>query len=211
MNDIHQIRKNYMQGKLIESDLNENPIQTFRKWLEEAISSNCIEPTAMTLSTVSAEGKPSGRILLLKDVTTSDAFVFFTNYESRKGNELQVNSYASLTFFWAELERQVRIIGRVEQTTEEMSDKYFYSRPSESQLAACISPQSRIIPNREWLDEQFSNFSEQHNNINRPKHWGGYQLFPEEIEFWQGRANRLHDRIQYIKHDELWIKNRLAP
>ncbi len=209
--EIKDIRIDYQQGKLMELDLATDPIESFRWWLTESISKKCKEPTAMTLSTVSADGKPSGRIVLLKELTDEDELVFFTNYESRKGVELQFNPYAGISFFWADLERQVRMVGKVERLDSIENETYFNSRPLASRLAACISPQSRVIPSRAWLDERFARIKQENEPVVCPNYWGGYKFSPEEVEFWQGGEYRLHDRIHYVKQGEIWIKERLAP
>jgi pyridoxamine 5'-phosphate oxidase len=210
--DLSSIRKEYLNAKLDESILDKNPMIQFQKWLAEAINSSETEPTAMVLSTVSADGKPSSRIVLLKE-TGRKNLMFFTNYTSRKGKELAVNPHASLLFFWPDLQRQVRIEGKVEKTSAIDSDQYFASRPEASQLASWASTQSEIISGRQELEEafqqEFLRFSKA--PISRPPHWGGFQLIPENFEFWQGRESRLHDRLKYIKSGDEWKIIRLAP
>ncbi len=206
--NLQNIRKNYKKGSLQKSDLSNNPIYEFQKWLEEAISQNCIEPTATTLSTVS-EGKPSGRIVLLKQIDEKNRFCFFTNYNSRKGCDLTINNNAALTFFWAQMERQVRVEGTVKRIPHSINAEYFNSRPLEHRIAACISPQSKIIDSREWLDRKFE--STKHLKPTCPTSWGGFALIANEIEFWQGGANRLHDRIKFVLKNNKWSKFRLAP
>ncbi|MDN5204910.1 pyridoxamine 5'-phosphate oxidase [Fulvivirgaceae bacterium BMA10] len=212
-NNLADIRNEYTKQTLDIDQVSRDPISQFNKWFEEAQSAQITEPTAMTLCTVSKECKPSSRIVLLKGVV-NNTFVFFTNYESQKGKELQQNPYASLCFFWPELERQIRIDGLVEKTDKSASDDYFQTRPKGSQIGAWASPQSSIIENRTVLEEKVEALSNQYDNkeVPRPNHWGGYQLYPELVEFWQGRASRLHDRIQYKKSsDNQWLINRLAP
>jgi pyridoxamine 5'-phosphate oxidase len=210
--EISNIRKEYLNAKLEESFVDANPLIQFQKWLSEAINSNETEPTAMVLSTVSVEGKPSSRVVLLKE-TGRDNLMFFTNYTSRKGKELAANPHAALLFFWPDLQRQVRIEGKVEKTSAENSDQYFVSRPEASKLASWASSQSEIIDNREKLEEAFQQetlrFAK--DPVSRPPHWGGFQLIPESYEFWQGRESRLHDRLKYIKSGDEWTIVRLAP
>lgn len=210
--DLGEIRKNYQRSSLLETDVPENPMELFHHWLDQAIEIKCSEPTAMILSTVSPDLHPSSRAVLLKNITET-GFVFFTNYESRKAKDLEATPYASLNFFWAELERQIRIEGRVEKTNEKDSDEYFLSRPPESRLGAWASPQSRVIRDREELEALMQKSLDliSENVSKRPPFWGGYCLTPDRIEFWQGRPNRLHDRIQYTKTDNTWKIERLAP
>ena len=212
MSNIAAIRKDYMLRSLSENDVHKNPISQFAIWWDEAISSNIEEVNAMTLATVNEEGYPSARIVLLKDYNEK-GFVFFTNYESRKGKSLLINPNASIVFFWKELERQVRIQGVVEKISEEESTAYFTSRPVESKIGAWASPQSEVIESRDFLETRFKNFEEKYSKIEIPKppHWGGYIVKPSRIEFWQGRPGRLHDRIEYNKNNEGWTIERLAP
>lgn len=209
--DIFSIRKDYTLKSLDIQDVNQNPIVQFKDWFGEAINSNVLEVNAMTLSTMGLDGFPNGRIVLLKDV--DHGFVFFTNYESQKGKEIESLDKGSLTFFWPELERQVRIQGKIEKVLEKESDAYFFSRPLASQIGAWASPQSKVINSREELtsmEEKLSlKFSQE--KISRPIHWGGYRLLPSKIEFWQGRASRLHDRIAYKLENNSWQIARLAP
>jgi pyridoxamine 5'-phosphate oxidase len=209
---LSDIRIDYTLKSLDENDVKENPIDQFKIWVEEAHQSKVHEWNAMNLSTVRPDGKPNSRIVLLKDIDFG--LVFFTNYNSAKGNELEFNPFAAITFFWPVLERQVRFIGKVSKITHEESDEYFYSRPFSSQVGACASPQSKVIPNRMYLEEKETEILQKINQdtIKRPEHWGGYRLIPEEVEFWQGRSSRLHDRIHYqIKSDGSWLIERLAP
>jgi len=210
---IADIRKNYSKKKLSEIKANPDPMKQFAKWWKQAIKSNLEEANAMTLATASPDGLPSARIVLLKDFNEK-GFIFFTNYKSFKGQQLAENPKACLLFFWKELERQVRITGLVEKISDEASSEYFYSRPLDSQLGAIASPQSQVIESREWLDEKFKQLKNKKgdNNIQRPSNWGGYIVKPVIIEFWQGRPNRLHDRLQYtLQENAEWKMERLAP
>lgn len=207
-------RKEYEQGVLDEAGVDPDPIRQFAAWYDEAVAAGIPEPEAMTLSTATPEGRPSARIVLLRGFDER-GFCFFTNYESRKGRELAANPQAALTFHWAEPERQVRIEGRIEQTTPTESDAYFTSRPSTSRLGAWSSPQSQVIAGRKTLEQLFARFRAEHPDdaaIPRPPHWGGYRLIPERIEFWQGRPSRLHDRLQFSREaGGGWAIVRLAP
>ncbi len=209
--EISSIRKEYTLKSLDLEGLNPNPIAQFKIWLQEALASEVLEVNAMTLSTIGLDGSPNGRIVLLKEV--DNGFVFFTNYQSEKGKELEVSGKASLTFFWAELERQVRIKGVVTKIAEPESDAYFFSRPIASQIGAWTSPQSQKIESREILDQrqQEVEMRFQKEPMIRPAHWGGYRLVPSSVEFWQGRPSRLHDRVSYIIENEGWSMGRLAP
>lgn len=210
---IADLRKDYTQQALTEQDIDPNPIVQFHHWFEQALAAQVPEPNAMTLATATLEGKPSARIVLLKEVS-EQGFIFFTNYESHKGQELIANPWAALTFWWAELERQVRIEGTVQQTAPLDSDNYFQSRPRESQLGAWVSPQSQVIANRSVLEDLWQDLSRRYENqpIPRPPHWGGFCLNPSVIEFWQGRPSRLHDRLSYRRHNQHhWLVERLAP
>jgi pyridoxamine 5'-phosphate oxidase len=211
MMNIADIRKEYTLEKLDADSVKNDPIDQFNNWLEEAMKAEILEPTAMHLATVSAEGKPSGRIVLLKGIDTG--FLFFTNYESKKGQDLAINPFASLTFYWAELERQVRIEGSIEKVSKDISEKYFHSRPKGSQIGAIVSPQSQVITDRSVLEEKIVSLEKQYQDSlpPRPEHWGGYRLLPIALEFWQGRASRLHDRIRYRKEGINWMIERLAP
>lgn len=211
--NIAAIRKNYAMESLTEASVAKDPINQFKVWIEETIAAEANEPTAMVLSTVNKSGRPSARVVLLKDVTT-DGFMFFTNYESRKGQDLQENPFASLTFFWPELERQVRVEGQIEKVPAEVSDTYFHSRPIGSQIGAWASPQSREIESREELERADASYTSKFAElpvIPRPEHWGGFILVPDLVEFWQGRPNRLHDRIVYERQENNWHLKRLAP
>ncbi len=211
--NISDIRKDYSRKKLLEKKAAAHPVDQFAKWWKQAINAKIIEPNAMTLATASADGIPSARIVLLKEFS-KDGFVFFTNYESFKGQQLRDNPKACLVFFWKEVERQVRITGLVSKIGEDDSDKYFHSRPQGSQVGAAISPQSQVIADREWLDTEYKKFKKETEDklIQRPPHWGGYIVKPVIIEFWQGRPSRLHDRLQYsLIEDGSWKLERLAP
>jgi pyridoxamine 5'-phosphate oxidase len=213
MSSIGDLRREYSKQILNETSVDSNPFSQFRVWWNEAINSEIIEPNAMTLATSSGDGIPAARIVLLKGLDDK-GFVFFTNYNSFKGQQLAENPRACLVFFWKELERQVRITGLVEKTTGKESDDYFSTRPEGSKIGAWASPQSKVIPGRDWLEQEENNFRKQFNSkpVERPAHWGGFRVRPINIEFWQGRQNRLHDRIQYdLKDDGSWEISRLAP
>ncbi len=209
--DLSSIRNEYLRGELDVEHVLPDPMQQFGVWMDQVLLSEIEEPTAMTLATVGNDGVPSARMVLLKGFD-ENGFVFYTNYESRKGQEISRNHRVALVLYWKELERQVRIEGYVLKTSGQESDEYFRSRPPESQINAIISPQSAVIPDRDHLEnlrkEYFKTFSGEHK---RPAHWGGYHVIPEMIEFWQGRANRLHDRLRYSKRGGEWLIERLAP
>lgn len=207
---MENLRKEYVKFDLHELQLHENPFQQFRNWFDEAFQLESMEANAMVLSTVGENGRPSSRVVLLKQAD-ENGFVFFTNYLSRKGNELQKNNYACLLFFWQHFERQLRIEGLVKPISEIASDQYFYSRPVLSQIGSMISPQSRMIENRKELEEKFEYYKNHQDQIRRPEHWGGYCLTPDYFEFWQGRENRLHDRFVYQCQNHAWEISRLAP
>ncbi len=212
MNDISSIRNEYSKASLDAATITKNPIQQFEIWFKEAVASNVPEPNAMNLATVNG-GRPASRIVLLKGVEHG-MFVFYTNYQSRKGKELEENPACSLTFFWPELERQIRIEGVASRVDARRSDEYFQSRPRGSQVGAWASPQSSIINERSLLEERAKQIEEKFKGLDklpRPNQWGGYEIDPLLIEFWQGRPNRLHDRIVFTKVDEVWKINRLAP
>ncbi len=210
---IADIRKDYTLHELSENEVASNPISQFNNWFQEAVEAKVNEPNAMSLGTA-VDGQPSVRIVLLKGVDEK-GFSFFTNYQSAKGEELRQNPKAALTFFWAELERQVRIEGVVEKLPEAESDTYFNSRPKGSRVGAWSSPQSQVIPDREVLEERVQEYSqkfEDTENVPRPDFWGGYVLSPTMVEFWQGRPSRLHDRIRYrLSENNSWTIERLAP
>ena len=212
-NNIAEIRRDYSHKSLSESDVATNAIKQFEKWWVEAVNSKIDEVNAMTLATASIDALPSARIVLLKEVNEK-GFVFFSNYESYKAQQLAENPKACLVFFWKELERQVRITGLIEKISSKQSDDYFQSRPESSRIGAWASPQSRVIEDRQWLDEKFNELVNKMEGtaIPRPPHWGGYIVKPVVIEFWQGRPSRLHDRIQYsLDENGEWKIERLAP
>lgn len=211
--EIAAIREDYVKSSLSESEVQKNPIEQFQKWFDEAMSSQVTEPTAMVLSTVAENGCPSSRVVLLKDIK-AEGLSFFTNYNSRKGQEIIQNPRVSALFFWPELQRQVRFEAEVEKLPKADSDEYFSIRPRGSQIGAIASPQSAIIPDRETLEKRVAEVEKEMENVTevpRPEFWGGFLLKPVRVEFWQGRGSRLHDRIVYIKDHADWTINRLAP
>jgi len=209
--DLHDIRDEYSKQELSRRQCDSNPIKQFEKWLGEAIEAKVHEPTAMNLATLNAQGKPSSRVVLLKEVN-SQGFVFFTNYQSQKGQALAINPFAALNFFWPELERQVRVEGVVEKLSEAQSDDYFAGRPYTSRIGAWASEQSAVIKSKNTLLAKAALIAAKYPfNVPRPPHWGGYLVIPEMIEFWQGRPSRLHDRIRYRLENNLWIIERLSP
>jgi pyridoxamine 5'-phosphate oxidase len=211
MDDIARIRTDYKKGALDEEHAEANPIHQFGRWWDEATKSELPEVNAMTLATADESGVPSARVVLLKGYDER-GFVFYTNYDSRKGRELAGNPRAALLFFWPELERQVRIEGLVEQVAPEESDTYYRSRPLTSRIGAWASPQSEPIPSKAWLMARAAEMGLRHGlNPARPPHWGGYRLRPDVMEFWQGRPSRLHDRLRYRRADSAWERARLAP
>ncbi len=213
MKSVAELRKEYSKASLDIGDVNQNPIAQFEHWFDEACKSEVAEPNAMTLSTVTEDGRPSGRIVLLKGVEKGK-FIFFTNYQSQKGKELDKNPSCALTFFWPDLERQIRIEGVAARISVEASENYFQSRPRGSQVGAWASPQSSIINDRKILVERVAEIEKKFEGkevLPKPHQWGGFEVDPFEIEFWQGRASRLHDRIVYTKADGAWKINRLAP
>ena len=211
MDSIAQLRKNYTFGQLSETEVPHNPLVLFQLWFDQAVKAQCPEPNSMTLATADQAGNPSARIVLLQGADQK-GFTFFTNYESQKGRELAIRPQAALLFHWHELERQVRIKGLVERVSAAESDEYFHSRPAASRIGAWASPQSSAIPSREFLEEAEKRYQAEFGDAPpRPAHWGGYCLKPTEIEFWQGRPSRLHDRIHYQLDAANWKIERLAP
>ncbi|HKL13985.1 MAG TPA: pyridoxamine 5'-phosphate oxidase [Balneolaceae bacterium] len=210
--DIANLREEYTRGGLREEDLTDDPIILFRKWLEEAVESMAAEPNAMSLATISEDGTPNSRVVLLKEI--GDRTIrFFTNYTSRKGKDLEINPFAAVSFWWPELERQVRMKGSIKKVSRHESDEYFKSRPRESQLGAWASSQSAEVDNREKLKEDYEKVSKQFKNtiIPTPEYWGGIDIYVNEIEFWQGRPSRLHDRILFTFERDEWSYKRLQP
>lgn len=202
-----------MVNELDENNVEKNPIDLFRQWFNEARACGSRLPESMTLATADSNGKPSARVVLLKGIDDA-GFVFYTNYRSRKGAELEENPRAALVLYWSQLDRQVRVEGRVERVSSQESDAYFQTRPRESQLGAIASPQSEVIESRKLLEDRFKELEQQYGDepVERPSHWGGYRVVPERIEFWQNREGRLHDRILYERStDGSWTIKRLAP
>ena len=210
--DIKAMRVHYVSAAFNETHVKNNPIDQFDIWFKEAVIAKIDEPNAMTLATASNEGFPNARIVLLKEFDQK-GFVFYSNYESGKGRELEKNPFATLVFFWKELTRQVRIKGKVEKVTKEESEEYFHQRPRESQLGAWASNQSSEIPNRKYLEDKFQSLQKdfEEKEVPLPPYWGGYRVLPFEVEFWQGRENRLHDRILYRLIENGWRIRRLSP
>jgi pyridoxamine 5'-phosphate oxidase len=207
-----RLRKEYTRAGLTESDADSDPIAQFRRWFGEALAADLHEPNAMILATATPDGRPSARVVLLKGFDER-GLVFYTNYEGRKGAELEANPYCALVFYWAELERQVRVEGHARRVTEKEADEYFRSRPRGSQLGARVSEQSRPVGGREALEEKLRWLEAEYEGreVPRPQFWGGYRVEPDSIEFWQGRENRLHDRLLYRLSDGEWGRERLQP
>ena len=218
---IADLRQDYLLQSIDISDVSQNPFEQFEKWFHEAVKSEILEPNAMTIATATPEGKPSARIVLLKGLEFHNpemqegGFVFYTNYDSKKGQEMTQNPHVALCFNWLDLQRQIRIEGIVSRISEDISTEYFNSRPKSSRIGAWASPQSKVVPNRTFLEENYQKLTEKYadtEGVPRPSHWGGYIVKPTLIEFWQGRSSRLHDRIIYSKTDiGDWKIERLAP
>lgn len=213
MKNIGDIRSEYTRASLNEDEVDRDPLHQFRKWFDEALTANVLEPNAMNLATISEQGRPTSRIVLLKGIE-NQCFVFYTNYQSQKGRELATSPACALTFFWPELERQIRIEGVAARVSPETSDQYFQSRPRGSQIGAWSSPQSSVIKDRHLLEQRVAEIEKKFQGMEplpRPHQWGGYAVAPFEIEFWQGRPSRLHDRIVYTLSGDQWSIHRLAP
>ncbi len=209
--DLHNIREDYSKQSLSKEDCAADPLTQFEQWLQEAIKAQVNEPTAVNVATVNEDGRPSSRIVLLKEVN-AQGFVFFTNYHSRKGRAISHQPFVAMTFFWPELERQVRIEGRAQKLPEAESDTYFASRPYTSRIGAWASQQSEVIESHKALLARAALIAAKHPlNVPRPPHWGGYLVIPDRVEFWQGRPSRLHDRICYQLQNNQWVKERLSP
>ena len=212
-NDISHLRQDYTKDVIHKSDLNENPVKQFELWFHQAMEAKIDEPNAMILATANKDGRPSARTVLLKGFS-DEGFIFYTNYKSQKAQELEQNPKAALVFNWLGLQRQVRINGTVVKLDSERSSEYFQSRPKESQIGAWASPQSEVIADRSILEDRVNVLKREFESVNvlpKPDHWGGYLVKADEIEFWQGRKSRLHDRFRYQKHTDHWIIERLAP
>jgi len=208
---LSELREEYTHAGLSETDAGDDPFALFAKWFDQAVAAAVPEPNAMTLATSTPDGKPSARIVLLKHCDPR-GLTFFTNYGSRKGQELAANPRAALLFHWVDLARQVRVEGAVTRISDAESDEYHASRPRGSRMGAWASPQSQVIPDRSFLENKLPDLEARYpTEIPRPPHWGGFRLVPEMIEFWQGRANRLHDRIRFTRHGNAWLRERLGP
>ena len=213
MDNLRDLRKSYEKSELLENGLPTNPMSLFEKWFAEAVASGSVdEVNAMSLSTIGTDGFPKTRVVLLKEVA-SDGFIFFTNYNSEKGQSIAANDKVCLSFFWPAMERQIIIKGKAAKASEQVSDDYFNSRPEGSRLGAIVSNQSSVISSREYLDTKLQELVKECSDkpISRPKHWGGFIVSPQEFEFWQGRANRLHDRIKFTQNVGGWSMTRLSP
>ncbi len=210
--DLHDDRKDYTMAELSRDSLHIDPLEMFGAWMNDARNANIIDATAMTLATVGNNGAPSARIVLLKQFT-ADGFYWYTHYKSRKGNELATNNAAALVFYWRELERQVRIEGKVTKASSTESDEYFHKRPVGSRFSAAASPQSQVIENQQWLTQRTQKLQAEYdeNTLQRPEDWGGYKLQPDVYEFWQGRPSRQHDRFRFTRTENEWAIDRLAP
>lgn len=212
--DLSELRLNYQKGELLEDQVKLDPHEQFLLWFNHALAAQLHEPYAMSLATANAQGRPHVRTVLLRGATP-DGYAFYTNYDSQKGMDLEVNPYAELLFYWQEQERQIRVSGRVVKISEEESTDYYHKRPRDSQIAAHIStPQSGVIASRDELQQRFWDYHDTMANqeqLDKPEFWGGYRLVPDYYEFWQGRPNRLHDRLSYTKNDDAWTLQRLMP
>lgn len=211
--EIANLRKDYALNSLTESEADCDPFKQFQIWFDHAVAAGLPEPNAMTLATVTSDGLPNARMVLLKGID-DQGFRFYTNYESQKGQDLAHNPHAALVFWWGTLERQIRIQGRVEKLSDGESDRYFHSRPFGSQVGALVSQQSQVIPNRDVLEQRLEELTQKYigQTISRPPYWGGYRVIPHTIEFWQGRPSRLHDRLRYrLQADQSWKIDRLSP
>lgn len=211
-NYLNQIRRDFADKSLEEKSVKENPLLQFSTWFEEAVNAQILDPYAMLISTVDETGQPHTRVVYLRNIS-EEGMIFYTNYNSQKGKNISASNKIAITFFWVELERQIRIEGMVKKVSEELSDKYFAARPRESQLGAWASNQSETIKNRAELEENLKLYTEKFKNsdVPRPPHWGGYIVEPTKFEFWQGRPSRLHDRLIYAKNNNDWIISRVAP
>ena len=209
---INTIRREFADQPLNLEAVSEDPYEFFEKWFDEAVGAEVLDPSAMTLATVNKQGGPGVCVVYMRDIT-NNGLVFYTNYNSRKGTDLESNPNVSVNFFWVELDQQIRFTGVVEKVSASLSDQYFAKRPRPSQISAWASDQSAAVENREVLDDQFRFYEEKFKDktVPRPSHWGGYRILPDYIEFWQGRPNRMHDRIVFYKSNGAWSKKRLAP
>ncbi|WP_333825908.1 pyridoxamine 5'-phosphate oxidase [Acinetobacter schindleri] len=212
--DLSELRLNYQKGELLEDQVKLDPHEQFLLWFNHALAAQLHEPYAMSLATANAQGRPHVRTVLLRGATPN-GYAFYTNYDSQKGMDLEVNPYAELLFYWQEQERQIRVSGRVVKISEEESTDYYHKRPRDSQIAAHVStPQSGVIASRDELQQRFWDYHDTMANqeqLDKPEFWGGYRLVPDYYEFWQGRPNRLHDRLSYTKNDDAWTLQRLMP
>ena len=212
--DLKDLRQNYDLDKLKKKDLNIDPIHQFKLWMKEAVDGNCLEPNAMVLCTINEHQIPTSRVVLLKEVDENGRFVFYTNYESDKARDIEMNNKVSLVFNWLPVHRQIRVEGIATKVTKEVSEAYFQSRPRESQIGAYVSPQSAVIKNRKFLKNRMQEVEQKYKDLDKlplPDNWGGYQIDPFMIEFWQGRESRLHDRFRFKMVEEEWQLDRLAP